>query len=309
MIEISSFHIGETGADVDILRIGNTSIYRLADIDRIAWPATALFRDLSVDRLHAIAPRVPAGTIDIETSTIRISFNSYLIRMPDRVVLVDTGVGNDKERPDRPAWHRRKGRFLETMKLLGFSPQSVDIVVNTHLHADHVGWNTTLVSGRWTPTFPNARYIVPAEEFDHWSRRFEASEDGQTLHGAFDDSVLPLDRAGVLDKVPADHEILPGLRLEPAFGHSPGMCVLKLDAYGETVIFTADVLHHPLQLVERDLASNFCADSTEARAARESLIAQSLDRKSILAPYHFQGPGFGRIERRGRRLQYSYLAT
>lgn len=307
MTALSSFHIGETGADVDVLSIGDVSIYRLADIDRIAWPATALFRDLSGDRLRSLSARVPQGSIDVEAAAIQLSFNCYLLRMPDRNILIDAGVGNNKERPDRPAWHCRRGGFLETMKLLSFEPESIDVVVNTHLHADHVGWNTNLIDGHNAPTFPNARYIVPAAEFDYWSARHRASEDGQTLHGAFADSVLPLDHAGVLEKAASDHEIVPGLRFEPTFGHSPGMCILKLDVMGETVVFTADVMHHPLQLVDRDLSSNFCADPVAAREARDRLVANSVGKKTILAPYHFPGPGFGRVERKGRVFQYRYL--
>lgn len=287
----------ETGADVDVLDVGDAMVFRVADMDRIAWPAQALFRSLDADALREVAATVPEGLVDADAGTLLLSFNVYVVRTPRFTALIDAGVGNGKDRADRPAWHRRDGRFLETLCLLGFPPQAFDIVVNTHLHADHVGWNTVPGGEGWRPAFPNARYVAPEAELAHWRALHEANPDGHVLHGAFADSVLPLLEAGRLEAVPAPFEIAPGLRLEPASGHSPGMCVLRLETGDEAVLFTADVLHHPLQFARPRLASNFCADPEMALTTRERLLSQNAGADTILAPYHFPSPAFGRVRR------------
>jgi glyoxylase-like metal-dependent hydrolase (beta-lactamase superfamily II) len=244
---IETLHVeighGRPACSMDVLTLGQVRIVRIADIDRIEWPATALFGALTADDLRAAAGAVPAGTVDADAATLLLSFNTYLIQTPDFTALIDAGIGNGKERPDRPAWHRRDGPFLDLLDGLGIRPDAVDIVVNTHLHADHVGWNTVLGDAGWQPTFARARYVAPRAEFDHWNRLQQAEPSTLVLHGAFADSVLPLREADCLELVDPTFEIAPGLRFEPAAGHSPGMCVVRLTVGAASVLFTADVLH------------------------------------------------------------------
>ncbi|WP_164749774.1 MBL fold metallo-hydrolase [Nitratireductor alexandrii] len=299
MIETVQVEVGRgrPAFPVDILTLGQARIVRIPDIDRIEWPATALFDALTADDLRAAAGLVPAGTVDAEAATLLLSFNIYLIQTPAFTALIDAGIGNGKQRLDRPAWHRRDGPFLDLLGRLGVRPESVDIVVNTHLHADHVGWNTVLGDAGWEPTFPRARYVAPRAEFDHWNRLHRVEPSASVLHGAFADSVLPLEDAGCLDLVGSSAEIAPGLRFEPAAGHSPGMCVVRLTLDAASVLFTADVLHHPLQFARRELVSNFCADPQAARATRERILTENAGTGTILAPYHFASPAFGRLQR------------
>lgn len=293
------------GHDVHSIALAPFRVHRVADIERVAWPVAALFRDLTGAALAAVARRAP-GLIDEAEGRLDLAFNSYVVETPETLVLVDAGVGNDKERPDRPLWHRRSGRFLEALAALGFAPERFGLVINTHLHADHVGWNTVKTAEGWSPTFPNARYVAPAREIALW-RAIHAREGSHTLHGAYDDSVAPLLAAGRLEGVETPVEIVPGLRLEPAHGHSPGMAVVRLTGAAGDMLFTADVIHHPLQLGDPAIVSNFCEDPAMARATRSRLLDEAAGRGTLIAPYHFPAPVFGRIARAGQGYAFQAL--
>ena len=262
---------------IDCLELEDVRIYRVADIDDIAWPARALFSGLTDEEMLEAEPLLPPGALNAARSEIRLSFNSFLIQAPNLVALIDAGIGNGKERLDRPAWHRRSGAFLSDLEALGFPPDRIDLVINTHLHADHVGWNTVSEGLVWRPTFRRARYVVPIDELKHWLGLNRDTPAGTILHGAFADSVQPLLDAGVLDAVPVPSEVGPGLRLQPAPGHSPGMAVVRLTFGKRSVLFLADVVHHPLQLGMPHVGSNFCVDPVQARTTRDRILADSFD--------------------------------
>ena len=283
-------------AGPDCLQFGAATVHRLADIERIGWPVTAIFRDLTGETLREAAASYP-GAVDATAGTLALTFNSYIVETPDRLVLIDTGIGNGKERPDRPAWHRRDGDFMRRIGDLGYKPEDFDIVINTHLHADHVGWNTTGSGTEWRPTFPNARYVVPARELSHWQALFAA--DAHTLHGAYADSVQPIVDAGLYEAVDLPAEIAPGLWLEPAPGHTSGMALVRLVSDGRHLVFLADVLHSPIQLATPDLKSNFCVDPAQARATRRRLLDACAGTDTIVATYHFPPPVFGQIVKAG----------
>lgn len=302
-IELERRGILNGAYDVHTLRIGPYSIHRIADIDRVKWPATAMFKALDGEALARAAARTPPGMIDVAAGGLLLSFNSYVVETPDAVVLVDAGIGNDKERLDRPLWHRRSAGFLEALEALSFTPDRIDVVINTHLHADHVGWNTIAVNGAWVPTFPRARYVTPKDELAYWAKLYE-TQGADTLHGAYADSVAPLVALGRLETVAPTAEIVPGLRFEPAPGHAPGMVVVRLDAAGTDVLFLADVVHHPVQLSDPDMTSNFCMDPAEAIATRRRILDECAERGTVVAPYHFPAPVFGRFTHAGKGFDY-----
>lgn len=291
------------GFDVHSLHIGPYRIHRIADMDRVKWPATAMFRAMTGDALVRAAANTPAGMIDVAEEGLLLSFNSYVIETPEALVLVDAGIGNDKDRPDRPRWHKRTSKFLDALAAMSFTPERFDIVINTHLHADHVGWNTVLKDGAWVPAFPRARYVTPEGELAHWGKLYE-TQGVETLHGAYADSVAPLVERGRLETVATPSEIAPGISLEPAHGHSPGMAVVRLKAEGTEVLFLADAVHHPLQLSDTETTSNFCQDPAMANATRRRLLDDCVARGTIVAPYHFPTPVFGRFERAGAGYTY-----
>lgn len=288
-------HFPELGIELEQLHAGPVVVTCIPDMANVAWPAKAIFAGLSREDLEAAFRRSPEGTVDPEGETVALSFNCYVIETPDYVALIDGGIGDGKERPHRPAWHRRETKFLQTLAAIGISPERVDIVINTHLHADHVGWNTRREGETWRPAFPNARYVVAETELAHWTKVHEASSDGNTLHGAFADSVLPIIRSVGFEAVASDAEVAVGLRLKPAPGHSPGMVVVSLVSGEGEVLFLADAVHHPLQLGDDGIVCNFCEDPVLARATRIGLLGAAAARGTVLAPYHFPAPVFGRL--------------
>lgn len=233
---------------------------------------------------------------------VMMSFHSYVIRTGRHVILVDGCVGNDKERPLRPVWHRQQGPYLQHLAAAGVRPEEVTLVFCSHLHADHVGWNTKLVDGRWVPTFPNARYLFGRTEYEHWEKENrEALKRGEALpnHGSFADSVLPVMDAKQADLVASDYQIEDGLHLEAAPGHTPGGCLLHVRNRGAHGIFSGDVIHTPVQLADPGLSSRFCSDAVLSATTRRALCERIADTPSVLFTGHFPAPSAARIVRLG----------
>jgi glyoxylase-like metal-dependent hydrolase (beta-lactamase superfamily II) len=237
-----------------------------------------------------------------DENKVMMSFHSYVLRTPRHTILIDGCVGNDKERPLRPTWHRKKGDFIARLAAAGVRPGEIDIVFCTHLHADHVGWNTQLRDGRWVPTFPNARYLFSRVEYEHWEREHRAAlarGEPAPNHGSFADSVLPVMDAGQADLVASEHQIEDGLHLEPAPGHTPGTCLLHAKSRGVHGIFSGDVLHTPVQLADPGLSSRFCSDAEQSARTRRALCGRIADTPSILFTGHFPAPSAARLVRKG----------
>jgi glyoxylase-like metal-dependent hydrolase (beta-lactamase superfamily II) len=278
----------------DTIRLGDAVIHRIADMEGVAWPATAIFRDLAGDALREAAARCPQA-VNPSDGTLTLFFNSYIIKTPDTLCLIDTGIGNGKERADRPLWHRRNGDFMQRVGALGFAPDDFDIVINTHLHADHVGWNTVQDGPDWTPTFRNARYLVPRIELDFWRKLALEKDAAHVLHGAYADSVQPILDAGLYEQVELPVQVAPGLTMEAAPGHTYGMCVVRFRNPAGEVLFLGDVLHSPIQFAAPDLTSNFCVDPAQARATRRRLLDGCAGTDTIVASYHGPAPVFGTV--------------
>jgi glyoxylase-like metal-dependent hydrolase (beta-lactamase superfamily II) len=213
---------------------------------------------------------------------------SYLVRTPRTTVLIDTGVGNDKPRPN-PVWNQRQGAWLDDLAAAGARPEDVDVVVCTHLHVDHVGWNTRRVDGRWVPTFPRARYVFVGEEFEFW--RWEHTKNLEEF-GCIADSVLPVVEAGRAELVAADHAIDEWLRLSPSPGHTPGHACVQLRTSAGAAVFSGDLMHRTVQVAEPQWSSIFCADPARARATRRAFVEQHADTGVLVLAAHFPRPGY-----------------
>lgn len=295
------------GSTMDRLEIGGVTVTCIPEPGGIIWPVRALFASIGDEELRSLADAAPAGALDPDAGTMALSFNIYLVQTPDFTALIDAGVGNDKERPDRPAWHRRSAPFLDLLAGLSVRPEDVDLVVTTHLHADHVGWNTVLGDAGWTPAFPNARYVVPEAELSFWLDLAKRDGPENLLHGAFADSIQPIIDTVGYEGLPSPGEIGPGLHYHPAPGHTVGMSIVRL-IVGETEIhFIADVVHHPLQMADIDIVSNFCSHPEQARGTRRRLFEEAAARQHVLAPYHFPTPVFGHVEMNDRGFRYRPL--
>jgi glyoxylase-like metal-dependent hydrolase (beta-lactamase superfamily II) len=228
------------------------------------------------------------------------AIQTWVLHSEGRTILVDTGVGNHKERPYAAVWSRLDTRFLENLAAVGVRPEDVDVVVNTHLHIDHVGWNTRLDGRTWVPTFPNATYLMPRRDFDFWNPANDhRSVLGRGNQNVFEDSVAPVHEAGQTQLWDDSYRIDANLRLDLAAGHTPGSSVLKLESGSERALFVGDLIHNPVQIVEPDANSCFCEDPAQARATRHKLLGEASDRNALVFPAHLGGHGAAEVSRNG----------
>ena len=227
------------------------------------------------------------------------ALQTWVLRSNGMTVLVDTGAGNLKQRPGT-VWDGLETDFLGNLARAGVRPEEVDVVVNTHLHNDHVGWNTVLDDGQWVPTFPNARYVMPLADFEFWNpANGHSSRLGDASRIVFEDSVAPVYQAGLVDLWDTHQHIDDNLRLDPAPGHTPGSSVLTLKSGSDRAVFVGDLLHTALQLSEPDVNSCFCEDPTEARATRRRVLGNAADTNTLVFPAHLGGHGAAEIRHDG----------
>ncbi|OCC12314.1 MBL fold metallo-hydrolase [Streptomyces sp. PTY087I2] len=225
--------------------------------------------------------------------TLHINSHSFAFAVGGLRVLVDTGIGNGKERAN-PAWHNLDTGYLQRLASAGFPPDSVDLVILTHLHADHVGWNTRCADGEWTPTFPHARYLTSRTEREFWS---DTAMD-EARRQMFRDSVIPVERAGLLDLVDIHAEgteVVPGLRLLPTPGHTPGHIAVELTSRGRTALITGDFLHHPVQFAHPGIGACVDIAPEQSEASRRTLLASLAGTDTLVLGTHFAPPTAGRV--------------
>ncbi|MFF4925682.1 MBL fold metallo-hydrolase [Kitasatospora sp. NPDC001261] len=237
---------------------------------------------------------------DPATDECRTAVQSWLLRSEGRTILVDTGAGNHKDRPHAPVWNHLDTDYLDNLAAAGVRPEDVDLVVNTHLHVDHVGWNTRLDGRTWVPTFPNARYLMTRRDFEFWDpANGHRSVLGRGNQNVFEDSVAPVHRAGLTRLWEGTYRIDRNLRLDLAPGHTPGSSVLTLESGGEQALFVGDLVHSPFQIAEPDTNSCFCEDPALSRATRHRLLGQAAEHRALLFPAHFGGRGAVEVARNG----------
>lgn len=230
---------------------------------------------------------------------IVLSIHSLIIESEDQLVMVDTCIGNDKERT-YPRWNRMQTSFLDSLEAAGFRPEAFDTVLCTHMHVDHVGWNTRLVDGVWQPTFANARYLYAEDEWAHW--RTEPQEYGPVI----EDSVQPIFDAGLADLVRQDHRVTDEVWLEPTPGHTPGHVSIHIASEGEEAVITGDMIHHPCQIAHADWSSTADWNQTLSHETRAAFLKRYADRPVLVIGTHFAAPTAGHIVRDGDTYRLSY---
>ena len=235
-----------------------------------------------------------AGALDAN-DTLILCFQSYIIKTPHHTILIDSCIGNDKPRPLRPKWNMKTDdAYMRALAVSGFSVGDIDFVMCTHLHVDHVGWNTRLENGRWVPTFPKARYVFGKTEFDHWSK-----ENAKAEVAPFVDSVLPVVEAKRAEIVTNDYSIGDHIRILPTPGHTPGHVAFTLGRTKDEAVFAGDLIHTPLQLRYPELSPKFDVDPKQAATTRRSFLERYCDTDTLCCTAHFPSPSTGKIRRHG----------
>lgn len=237
-----------------------------------------------------------------EEGRLKMSIHSLVVETPTRRIVVDTGLGNDKQGRGVPTWNNRSTPFLETMTAAGFPPDSIDTVLCTHLHVDHVGWNTRLVEGKWVPTFPGASYLFGRTEYEYW-RDYTAEPDKVAV---FNDSVKPVVDAGLAELIPSDHQICDEISVIPTPGHSPGHMSVLIESGGEQGLLSGDVAHHPCQMAHLDWCSVVDSDPAQSAASRHKLFSRFADTPTLVIGGHFAA---GHIKRDGDAFRFVALQS
>jgi glyoxylase-like metal-dependent hydrolase (beta-lactamase superfamily II) len=240
-----------------------------------------------------------------------MTVQSWIAVVDGKVIVVDPCVGNGRNLPDFPLFHRLETPFIERFEATGFRPEDVTHVFCTHLHSDHCGWNTRLSGGRYVPTFPNARYLMVQREYDRWNPDrpgYEPIELHNRLNaGVFENSVRPVVEAGLAELVADTHRIAEGLVIEPAYGHTLGHSCLHLSSAADEAWFTGDVFHHPLELLHPEIDANTCEDFPATVATRRRLIARFVETGALIVPAHFAAPYVGRLREKDGAVRFEPL--
>ena len=282
-------------------QLGRLEVKRVEDFIDPKVPAKFLLPDLTdetvAENLEWLAPRF----YDPADGTVAIHIQSWLFRTAHHNILVDTCVGNHKMR-HFPPFHMRDNPYLERLREAGAAPEDIDYVFCTHLHSDHVGWNTRLENGRWVPTFPKAKYLFSRADVEAMDPRRGASEGD--ANDAFLDSVLPVMEAGLAEIVDGEHKVGDGMTIVPAPGHSPGHCYLRVENNGDSGLFTGDSMHHPIQIAAPELNSFACVDADLARVSRRKILEECCENHRLLIPGHFAAPHCGRVSQEGSGFRF-----
>jgi len=289
------------------LQVGEVTIDRLVELEGPGYEPTFFFPDATMAGFEGEMGWLLPHFWDSAANTFLRSIQSYVVRTGYHTILVDSCVGQGKERPSTPAWDRLDSTWLDQLIAAGVRPEEIDYVLCTHLHADHIGWNTRLENGSWVPTFPNAKYVFHKDEFRYWEEHGKDWVGSGSLDGGFEDSVLPVMRAGQVTLVDNDFAIDDQVTLEPTPGHSPGHVCIDIRSSAGHVVLSGDVVHHPIQIAYPEWNSRFCVDPDQSRASRKKFVDRHADRDTLILPAHFASPAAGRIVANGERCKFQVI--
>lgn len=301
--------------------VGRSRVEKIHELDLDGFAATKLLPGLDPHLLGRHPDGIPPGTCDADGNAL-LSVHSWLIRHEGRIILVDTGAGNGKSRPGLAVLDQLRTPYLERLAAAGVRPEDVDTILLTHIHADHVGWNTSRVGEGWVPTFPNATVTCSRREW-RYGAALAAGDDAQAASvraeaglgdpvrvpepGVFADSMLPLRDAGRVRFVDVDGtEILPGIRFVATPGHSIDHAAIELSSAGELAVFGGDVMHHPLEVHDPDLLSMFCEFPDAARSSRRRLLRRLADTEGLFFSSHFPLSSAGHVAARGDAYAWTF---
>lgn len=285
--------------------LGEIRIDRVIEHEGPDFPAARLLPDATPAALDPHRHWLEPLHLDPATQMLVLATQTYVLRTGRHTILVDTCVGNHKPRRFHAPWNMRTDTvWLDGLAAIGVAPESVDFVMCTHLHADHVGWNTRLVDGRWVPTFPNARYVFAREEWAHWQAL--NAKGAKYSDGCINDSVLPVVEAGRADIVGSDFQFDDSLWFEPTPGHTPGHIAIGLASRGRRGVLSGDVLHSAVQCAHPEWSAIGCTDKDASRATRRAFLARYADTDVLVMTAHFPSPSAGHIRRAGDAFRFAF---
>lgn len=289
MVQAASRHLIER-THAMLTRVGEIEIWRILDWQGLFLTPSELFPNAPDDVAQIIESLAP-GSVDAETGRLILPVQAYLLKTPDHVVLIDTGLGNDKTNKSLPFWHHlADARLPAELAKAGVAPQDVDYVLTTHLHTDHIGWNTRLVDGSWVPVFRNARYLIPAKDEEAMRGRGIAS---------YDENITPIIEAGQAEMIDASFQLGDEISLMATPGHTPGHVSVMLKSGGEEAVITGDAIHSTAQCQNPTWQFRFDWDADIAVASRRALLETCVARGLTVIGFHFVLPSIGRVEADG----------
>ncbi|MDR5822300.1 MBL fold metallo-hydrolase [Caballeronia sp. LZ043] len=281
--------------------VGAATITRV-DETRFALAPDLLFPAWNADHGRALAERFSPDTLDLAHARVPLKTHLWVVEIDGMTIVVDTGIGNGKSRPFSALFDMLDNPVLERLEAAGFSRDKVDYVLLTHLHVDHVGWNTHWQDGRWAPVFLHASYVFGERERD-----FLLGPEGESRRRVFEDSVLPVIESGQARVVPDKGDaILDGIRFLPTFGHSSGHMAIEIRSRGETALFSGDVMHSAVQVHRPEWDSMFCLDRQQARASRRRLLEHAAETDATVFAAHFAETSAGTVTRTAQGFEWRY---
>jgi glyoxylase-like metal-dependent hydrolase (beta-lactamase superfamily II) len=279
-------------------KIGDVEVARIVEVNNWEDDIAMLLPDGKAEFVQQFPWLVPHFATP--AGKMLISFQCFVLKSRDKRVMIDTCIGADRQR-EFPVFCNLQTTFLKDLEAAGFPPRTINTVMCTHLHFDHVGWNTQLVNGKWVPTFPQARYLFGKHEYDHWQHLRETHGYHNVDHLA--DSIDPIVAAKLAEFVSTDYRLTDEVWLEPTPGHTPGHVSVHIRSRGEEAVITGDMMHHPIQFAVPDIQGNFDMDKAQGAKTRRAFIERYADKKVLIIGSHFCEPTAGRIMRDGQAFR------
>lgn len=285
-------------------QVGEIAINRIIESERPDFDAGQFYPQITPEQWAPYRQRLAGWALDPASNALTFPMQSFLLRTRHHTVVVDTCVGDHKQRA-RPNWNMTSsGLYLKRFAETGVRPEQVDYVMCTHFHTDHVGWNTRMENGRWVPTFPNARYIMSEKEWTYWSAMHKETPQNQIA-----DSVIPIVESGHAQMVKNDFAISDEVWFESTAGHTPDHVSVHVASKGAHAVVTGDLIHSPVQCLEPEWVPRPDFDPKQAAATRRAFLERYCERDVLVCASHFPSPSFGRVVREGKGFWFEYAKS
>ena len=283
--------------------IGDIRVDRIIEQEFPMFDPAEFLPELTKEMIDPYRSWLEPKAFDPVSGLMTFCMQSYVIRTGHHNILVDTCIGNHKNHPARPAWHQKTdSTYMDALNKAGLTVDDIDYVMCTHLHPDHVGWNTRLENGRWVPTFPNAKYLFSEKELAHWEQANAKTEIPYVV-----DSVLPVVAAGRVTKIKSDFQLDDMVWCEPSPGHTPDHFSVCLAHGGHTGVLTGDLIHSPIQMVYPETPARPDVDKPLAAKTRRAFLEKYADTSTMICTHHFPSPSMGHIHSEGDSFRFKFL--